>query len=217
MCSYFVHVRLACPWKSYSYGAGTINVSLYFKIFKVKYVIYLYFCRLLSLNDEYQASSIIFLSIVGNFSLMPLLFTPELFLPKIILFACYEVFLIAGLAWHYKTLRMHLIKSLYLLGFVGVLVYEPFVQHWLGLADRYSFLPLMLVSCYSALGVVYFWFTYYRTFLSIRSEIEEPVAKLPKTKKLQKKSAASKKSEDKKTNWSWMFVFHEFVFRSMSY
>lgn len=48
----------------------------------------------------------------------------------------------------------------YMYGFCAVFAYEHWLQYQLGLAERYPFLPLMLTSCYGAVGVVQFFACY---------------------------------------------------------
>ena len=56
-------------------------------------------------------------------------------------------------------------ESIYLLGIIPVEIYNMFLHNCLGFAQKLPFLPLMITSLYSAIGVTYCWLKfYYLTF-----------------------------------------------------
>jgi len=98
-----------------------------------------------------------FLSIVGTYSLFPLLFrsfeTP----------IKYAMLLSYSCAYHFatnfilgtNTKQFHGIEKLYLFGIIFVECYSEFLHY--SVLPHLSFLPLMLISFYTAIGVSYAW------------------------------------------------------------
>ena len=56
-------------------------------------------------------------------------------------------------------------EVLYLLGLVPLELYGTFIHRWLQQDEKLPFLPLMMVSCYSAVALVYGWLLCYGTAL----------------------------------------------------
>lgn len=102
-----------------------------------------------------------FLSVVGSYSLFPLLFKlPEAPVRNAIL-AVYVIFLLVISRSFQGDLKIGIssLEMLYLLGLAGLeLVTLSFEHKALAtFASRYPFVPLMLTSIYCALGVTYAW------------------------------------------------------------
>lgn len=138
-----------------------INRSLFF-------IVFLNFNSLLMAVNHYEASQIIFLSIVANYSLFPLLFTSELLIIKLSLYLFYTATIWYAvrviqsnkenriLSWH---------EVIYALGLIGIFSYEVCFQYVLGLDQKLPFLPLLLTSVYCSIGITYFWLKYYIRFV----------------------------------------------------
>ncbi len=58
------------------------------------------------------------------------------------------------------------LKSFYLVGLCLVAVYTTFVHSFTPFADRLPFLPLMMLSVYCSVGLIYSWISMYCRFLS---------------------------------------------------
>lgn len=136
-----------------------------------------------------------FLSIVAHFSLLPLLFQSNLAIIKISLLLISTLITTIGLQKLRKSEEntpnpefapIH--QLLYIIGLVGLLLYEFAIQYIIGLDKRLPFLPLLLTSVYCSVGIVYFWFKYYAIFLcgnfeKIRSKNAHFSTKQKQTKK----------------------------------
>lgn len=126
---------------------------------------------------------------VANYSLLPLLFTPELIFIKISLFLFYISFTlycaskIHSIDWE-TLLPLH--EKLYIIGFIFLFFYENFLQHIFGLATRFEFLPLLFTSVYCSLGITYFWLKYYYRFLTLSSTSDRIASKSTKKNKKKK-------------------------------
>ncbi|XP_031627816.1 probable dolichyl pyrophosphate Glc1Man9GlcNAc2 alpha-1,3-glucosyltransferase [Contarinia nasturtii] len=123
---------------------------------------------LMTINEsEYKHMG--FLSIVSYFSLFPLLFRSNLAVIKISLLVTH-ILIIANGQWSiWPTANNKCIfpiyELLYIIGLVGLLFYEFCLQYLLKLDRRLPFLPLLLISVYCSLGIIYFWVRYYVAFL----------------------------------------------------
>ncbi|XP_037027416.1 probable dolichyl pyrophosphate Glc1Man9GlcNAc2 alpha-1,3-glucosyltransferase isoform X2 [Bradysia coprophila] len=120
---------------------------------------------LLSMTNKSGATSTLFLSFVGSYSLFPLLFHPELTTIKVF-------FLISSIVTFYITTAksdvnadLKFYEMGYLSGFALVFWYEQHLQFIFGLDKLLPFLPLLIVSVYCSVGVMYFWLRYYYSFL----------------------------------------------------
>lgn len=56
-------------------------------------------------------------------------------------------------------------ELLYATGFIGLFLFENFLQFAFKLDQRFPFLPLLLTSVYCSVGITYFWIKYYIRFL----------------------------------------------------
>ncbi|XP_017030615.1 probable dolichyl pyrophosphate Glc1Man9GlcNAc2 alpha-1,3-glucosyltransferase [Drosophila kikkawai] len=118
-------------------------------------------CLLTLVNREDARYSYI-LAIAGYFSLFPLLFDPDLFIPRYSLYMSYVAMLYGQLYRIFPGFRgFHVWEWLYMLGFLVIPLYEHLLSFVLGLDKRLPFLPLLLTSVYAGLGVLYFFGGYY--------------------------------------------------------
>lgn len=111
------------------------------------------------------ATSTLFLSFVGSYSLFPLLFNPELTAVKVFFLLSFIVLFYITLDKSNITTDLKVYEIIYLYGFIFVFWYEQQLQFLFGLDERLPFLPLLIVSVYCSAGVIYFWLRYYYFFL----------------------------------------------------
>lgn len=200
---HIVYVWMACARESNSYGIHSAQVKTRNRCkFRLKLFIDFLFCSLLTFTQHSDASHSLFLSIVANYSLFPLLFTPELVLIKLSLFLLYNALIVFGLFSAFKsknlTELLPLHELLYILGFIPLFCFDAFLQHLLNLDKRLPFLPLLLTSVYCSIGIVYFWLKYYCQFL-FSSFTEKPI-KISKTQSNSITQSNSKKKKKQKAN-----------------
>ncbi|XP_014670720.1 PREDICTED: probable dolichyl pyrophosphate Glc1Man9GlcNAc2 alpha-1,3-glucosyltransferase [Priapulus caudatus] len=119
---------------------------------------------LLATRSDAYAHAFLMVSTVGHYSLFPLIFTQAETLVKISLFTFSTAFAFVGLAAvrgrrpeRFRLPFMSACETAYVLGLVALEVYCSVVHRVLGLDGRLPFLPLMLTSCYCAVGVCYSW------------------------------------------------------------
>lgn len=113
---------------------------------------------------EARISSI--LSITGHYSLFPLVLTLPEWLPKVCLLSLYVMFTFVFLKRFYVKENvlgeiLSTLECLYLSGIVLIESYCVFGHKLLGLHETLPFLPLMLISCYCSIGVLYCWLMFY--------------------------------------------------------
>ncbi|XP_034489946.1 probable dolichyl pyrophosphate Glc1Man9GlcNAc2 alpha-1,3-glucosyltransferase [Drosophila innubila] len=126
---------------------------------------------LLAVVDRRDAKYAYILSVAGYFSLFPLLFEVDLLVPRYSLYLAYMAMMYGQLERMYKPKpKFHILEWLYFLGFLAIPIYEHVVSRMLGLHTRLPFMPLLLTSVYSALGVLYFFVRYYIYALDITWE-----------------------------------------------
>jgi len=128
----------------------------------------------LAVLDARDARLFALLSVVAYHSLTPLLFTPAEsvikygFLALHALFAFYALGRIHHDELSPKSLRLPLLErfeTVYVAGLVFQEVYCAVIHSMLGLSVSLPFLPLLLTSVYTAIGVTYVWLkSYYYLF-----------------------------------------------------
>ncbi|CAO1443056.1 unnamed protein product [Diamesa tonsa] len=112
-----------------------------------------------------DAEACLFVSIIGHYSLFPLLFPTELTLFKASLFLLYIGFNVFSrkLAQTYQGISKF--KKIYCLGLMGIFIYEYLIQFIIGFDTKLPFLPLLLTSVYCSIGVTWFWMNFYINYL----------------------------------------------------
>lgn len=116
------------------------------------------------------AKETLFLSIVGIYSLFPLLHPTNLLVVKLTLYLSYVLLQFVSFQTMFNNnVRFNLLERFYCWGFGPLFIYAEVVHQRLPWAmDRLPFLPLLLTSVYCALGVTYFWLTVTWRFVSVR-------------------------------------------------
>ena len=111
---------------------------------------------LLTFSDSCAARDYFFLSVVGTYSLFPLLFQVQELLVKVIIHLMLHSFLYPTFRRLHPEFALSGAEKLYLAGLVGhFLVAEVLLPIFL---PRMEFLPLVLYSVYCAVGVLYSFF-----------------------------------------------------------
>ncbi|XP_055843629.1 probable dolichyl pyrophosphate Glc1Man9GlcNAc2 alpha-1,3-glucosyltransferase [Episyrphus balteatus] len=121
---------------------------------------------LLSLLDTKDARYSFLLSFVGNFSLFPLLFTPELAIVKYSLFLAYTSAHYVLLKLLHQKMNFHWYEIVYLCGFIMLPMFEHIISPILNLNTKLPFLPLLLTSIYCSVGILYTFLSYYILYMS---------------------------------------------------
>uniref|UniRef100_A0A224XM76 Alpha-1,3-glucosyltransferase n=1 Tax=Panstrongylus lignarius TaxID=156445 RepID=A0A224XM76_9HEMI len=112
-----------------------------------------------------EAETFAFLSTVAHYSLLPLLFTPKEILLKYLLFILQTWYTLNHLRDLFHAELLCRRESLYLCGLIAISMYEVFGVYVLPFLKDYPFLPLMITSVYSALGITYVYLKYYFAFV----------------------------------------------------
>ncbi|CAH1107172.1 unnamed protein product [Psylliodes chrysocephalus] len=129
---------------------------------------------ILSIFNANDAKIFLILSTVGHYSLFPLLFVNSLLLVKVLLLLLYTLYSFHSLStlhtqvspvYRFSLPLLNSIESFYLMGLIGIFLYENVVHVCLGLNNKLPFLPLMITSVYCSIGVVYCYIYYYREFM----------------------------------------------------
>ncbi|EDW72183.1 uncharacterized protein Dwil_GK10271 [Drosophila willistoni] len=128
------------------------------------------------------------LAIAGYYSLFPLLFEVDLLVPRYSLYLAYVAMMYGQVRRLYPTFQAYcFLEWAYFLGFIAIPIYEHIVSRILGLHLRLPFLPLLLTSVYSALGVLYFYVRYYVYAMELNTWFkQQPLKSQKKTQKKRK-------------------------------
>lgn len=115
------------------------------------------------------AKETLFLSVVGIYSLFPLLHPANLLFVKLTLFLGYVLVQFVTFRSLFN-IRFNVLERIYCLGFGPLFLYTEILHHRIPVAAlaRLEFLPLLLTSVYCALGVFYFWLTVTFKFVAVR-------------------------------------------------
>lgn len=135
----------------------------------------------LALISKTDAKLFNIISIVGNYSLFPLLYKEAETLTKILLLVIYSVYSLKSLELHHKSVAkinenkplfafpsMNTLETLYLSGLAIVQLIYSFCP-LLSVCQRYPFVPLMTTSLYCSLGLIYCFIKLFRNLKYIKS------------------------------------------------
>lgn len=137
---------------------------------------YLHFCRVLAVVWRREAQIYLILSIVGHYSLFPLIFTLFELPIKVLFLMIHAIYAFRNLShlfaldkpaasWTLPLLNRS--ESLYLVGLLPLFLFDQFLYPCFALSKRFSFVPLMLTSVYCAFGVCYCFVQYYSHFMQM--------------------------------------------------
>lgn len=123
--------------------------------------------RLLAVSSQEDCRLFMLLSITGHVSLFPLLFTPFENVLKIVVVLTYSLASYSFLsALHYDPkskgtlLKFRSWERFFLYGLGFVALFESCIHSMVDPSGRLPFLPLMIMSVYCAVGIIYVWFSF---------------------------------------------------------
>ncbi|CAH1414516.1 unnamed protein product [Lactuca virosa] len=144
-------------WVAYAYTCGFLFGWHVHEKASLHFLIPLAVVAVESIQD---AQHYFMLSIVSIYSLFPLLYEAQEYPVKVILLLLYVAIMWFGFSSTFSEKKDGVvsgwIEKSYMVGFVVVEIWGQFL-HPLILGDRFPFLPLMLISFYCALGMMYSW------------------------------------------------------------
>lgn len=151
----FVKLLTLCAFSSYIFGWHVHEKAILMCLIPL---------ILLSADFTY-VKPFVLLSVVGHFSLFPLLFTEFESPLKYSLFFLYSTFAFFALQQVFRTPTgfgklpfLNFFETIYVSGFVPLELYCSIGHYLLKFDQRFKFLPLMLTSVYCSFGVLYVWF-----------------------------------------------------------
>ncbi|KAK7072358.1 glycosyl transferase [Halocaridina rubra] len=158
----FVRGLVLCAFGSYMFGWHVHEKALLLVILPF---------GLLSMQRKAEAQAFIFLSIIGHFSLFPLLFTSHETPIKVLALLLHALITTHTLQKHWEQGKTpyrfpyinlcSVLEVLYILGLIPLFVYNEVGHKAFGLTEKLPFLPLMLISVYCAIGIFCSWVQYY--------------------------------------------------------
>ena len=142
--SIFLHTVTLCAFISYMFG---------FHVHEKAILIVLVPAGLEALLSKREGSDYLMLSLIGTCSLFPLLFQAQECLLKVVIFVLTQSALGGMLSVYHGLISFSFIEKMYL-GVLGLM--QP-VCWWLlpAVLPNLSFLPLMIISIYCAVGNIY--------------------------------------------------------------
>lgn len=164
----FVRSLVLCGFGSYMFGWHVHEKAVLLIILPL---------GLLCMQRKVEAQVFVLISIVGHFSLFPLIFTQQetpikvlaLLLHALITTHTLHSYWDQGKSSRQHFPRIHLcnaLETLYLLGLIPLFMFQEIGHKSLALSETLPFLPLMLISVYCAVGIFYSWINYYCFVLS---------------------------------------------------
>ncbi|XP_042880305.1 probable dolichyl pyrophosphate Glc1Man9GlcNAc2 alpha-1,3-glucosyltransferase [Penaeus japonicus] len=163
----FIRCLVLCGFGSYMFGWHVHEKAILLIILPL---------GLLCLQKKMEAQIFIIMSVVGHFSLFPLLFTHHetpIKVTALLLHAIFTGYTLLNYWLPGKNTGLipriplcSIAETTYLLGLVNIFLYQQVGHQLLGLQEKMPFLPLMLISVYCGVGVTYCWLKYYRSILS---------------------------------------------------
>lgn len=159
---------------------------------------------ILSTTSGVAAKETLFLSIVGIYSLFPLLHPTNLLFVKLTLYLSFVLLQLVSFRFLFN-IRFNALERLYCTGFGPLFLYtETLHRHIEVAANRLPFLPLLLTSVYCAFGVLYFWTIVTYKFVSVRvpqagggGAVQQAVVTVTKSKSVKKVEKTTVKEVEK--------------------
>lgn len=119
---------------------------------------------MLAVSSHEDCRLFLLLSITGHVSLFPLLMTQYENITKTVLVLTYSIssyFFLSALHYHSKSKNTLLTfrpwERIFLYGLIAVALFECCDRRIVNLSGRLPFLPLLIMSVYCAVGIVYIW------------------------------------------------------------
>jgi alpha-1,3-glucosyltransferase len=170
------HSGLVARWVAYAYTCGFLFGWHVHEKASLHFTIPLAIVAVQSLED---AKHYFLVSIVSCYSLYPLLYEPQEYPIKVLLLLLHSVVMWLGFAAQYtdykaqkketseikSKFRIGCFEKSYLMGLIIVEIVSQFLHPYF-LGDKLPFLPLMLISTYCTVGIMYSWIWQLRKILT---------------------------------------------------
>ncbi|CAN6823691.1 hypothetical protein Bca4012_028801 [Brassica carinata] len=171
---------LVARWIAYAYTCGFLFGWHVHEKASLHFTIPLAIVAVQSLED---AKHYFLVSIVSCYSLFPLLYEPREYPIKVLLLLLHSMVMWLGFSAQYTDVKglkekkkeggeikrskfeIGCVEKSYLMGLVIVEIVSQFLLPYF-LGDRYAFMPLMLISTYCAVGIMYSWIWQLRKILT---------------------------------------------------
>jgi len=156
----FVRAMILCAYAFYLFGWHVHEKAVLIMILPF---------TLIALETQEEKKLFFLLSTSGHYSLFPLIFTPAEAPIKILYFIAFTFatyrFLSSNSSYSFTSASekplLNAVEKAYVAG-IGVLQLYAGIGHGLlGLQDALPFLPLMIISCYCSVGIMYVWIRFY--------------------------------------------------------
>uniref|UniRef100_A0A0K2U9V0 Alpha-1,3-glucosyltransferase n=1 Tax=Lepeophtheirus salmonis TaxID=72036 RepID=A0A0K2U9V0_LEPSM len=152
----FLGAIVLCSWSSFLFGWHVHEKAILLIILPL---------ALLAYSDRSYSKIYFITSVVGHFSLFPLLFESREIWIKLLVFLCHAAYTYNSLlSTSNKIGKRAAIKNslsplekLYLLGLALVFIFKSLIFHNFPSLSKYEFLPLMFYSVYCGVGITYSW------------------------------------------------------------
>ncbi|XP_069186852.1 dolichyl pyrophosphate Glc1Man9GlcNAc2 alpha-1,3-glucosyltransferase isoform X1 [Procambarus clarkii] len=165
----FVRGLVLCGFGSYMFGWHVHEKAILLVILPL---------GLLCMQRRVEAQVYIIMSVVGHFSLFPLFFTHHETPIKVCALLLHAVCTVHILHGHWLEGRMspliphiplcNFTETVYLFGLIPIFFYQQLGHNMLDPKGKMPFLPLMVISVYCSVGVMYSWLKYYNFVLNPR-------------------------------------------------
>ncbi|CAH0759185.1 unnamed protein product [Diatraea saccharalis] len=167
----FVRCMIVCATCSFMFGWHVHEKAILMIIIPLSFMAVL---------GEVDGRLFLILSVVGHYSLFPLLYPKNLLSIKLFILFSHSAIGFSNIPFLYmptklkgpkrrRYFRLPLLnhtETIYLYGLLALFVYENFLHPAWGLDKTLPFLPLMITSVYCSVGVMYFFIFYYNYFLN---------------------------------------------------
>ncbi|XP_046648135.1 probable dolichyl pyrophosphate Glc1Man9GlcNAc2 alpha-1,3-glucosyltransferase [Daphnia pulicaria] len=167
----FVRAIVLCAFASFLFGWHVHEKAILIVITPL---------TLLAVSSHDDCRLFLLLSMTGHVSLFPLLFTPFENVSKIFLVLTYSLASYSFLsALHYDPkskstlVKFRSWERLFLYGLVAVALFESFIHSMVDPSGKLPFLPLLIMSVYCAVGVIYVWLLFVIASLKTEKKISK--------------------------------------------
>ncbi|EGF78167.1 hypothetical protein BATDEDRAFT_90829 [Batrachochytrium dendrobatidis JAM81] len=151
----FLNALILCGFGSYMFGWHVHEKAILLVLIPLCFV---------AINRKY-ARCFLIMSVAGYYSLFPLLFGKQEIITKSIVLSLYMMFAICFISRAVRPFSLHRIERLYMAGFIPLFVHAELL-HPIVFGNQFEFLPLLAVSVYSAVGIIYCWIMFYTAAMS---------------------------------------------------
>ncbi|XP_042649105.1 probable dolichyl pyrophosphate Glc1Man9GlcNAc2 alpha-1,3-glucosyltransferase isoform X2 [Tyto alba] len=162
----FLQCLVLCALSSFMFGWHVHEKAILLAILPLS---------LLSVQRAKDAGIYLILTTTGHFSLFPLLFTPPELPIKILLMLLFTVYSFSSLKSLFRRERplLNWLETIYLIQLVPLEIFCEIIFPLTPWKWHFPFVPLLLTSVYSALGVTYAWLKLYISVLTERISVRQ--------------------------------------------